>query len=108
MSDKFEEVKNQIVISVDDCRNVREYGKHFGVPIPEELEEALEKFINEQTFENQQDVKLEMCKWMLNSEHESFQDELWSEPKELAKEATFNLQFDKDVQDTLDQSKEDN
>ena len=105
MDNKHEEVKNQIVISADDCKNVREYGKHFGVPIPQELEEALEAFITDQTFENQQTVKLEMCKWMLTSEHESFGDKLWEEPKQLAEEATFNLQFDKDVQEALDQSK---
>ena len=103
-NNSHEEVKNQIVISADDCQNVREYGKHFGVPIPQALEDALDAFVEAQTFENQQSVKLEMCKWMLTSEHESFQDKLWEEPKQLAEEATFNLQFDKDVQDALDQS----
>ncbi len=106
MDDKHAEVKNQVVISVEDCKNVREYGKHFGVEIPEVLCEALDAFIAEQTFETQNAVKLQMCKWMLTNPHPSFKDKLWEEPQKLAEEATFSLQFDEDVKDALAQGGE--
>ena len=101
MEDKHTEATNQVVISVEDCKNVREYGKHFGVDIPEVLAKALDAFIAEPTFEHQNAVKLQMCKWTLTSPHPSFKDKLWEEPQKLAEEATFNLQFDEDVKEAL-------
>jgi len=106
MSDNHAEVKNQVVISVEDCKNVREYGKHFGVDISDALNKALDAFIADQTFENQNAVKLQMCKWMLTNPHPSFKDKLWEEPQKLAEEATFNLQFDEDVKEALTRDEE--
>lgn len=96
-----DEVQNKVTLSNEDCANIRKYCGHFGVPCSEGLESAIEKFCDENSFENQQEVKLELCKWMLESQHESFKDSLWDAPKEAAQEVVFDLQFDKDVKETL-------
>lgn len=101
MSNQTDEVKNKVTISNEDCANVIKYATHFNVPLTPELEAALNKFNADNSFENQLEIKLEMCKWMLSSNHESFQDSLWDAPKKAAESVVFNLQFDKDVKDVL-------
>jgi hypothetical protein len=101
MSEQTDEVKNKVTISNEDCANVIKYASHFKVPLSAELESALSKFTQNNSFENQLEIKLEMCKWMLSSNHESFQDSLWDAPKKAAESVVFNLQFDKDLKETL-------
>lgn len=101
MSEQTDEVKNKVTISNEDCANVIKYASHFKVPLSPELESALAKFTQNNSFENQLEIKLEMCKWMLSSNHESFQDSLWDAPKKAAESVVFNLQFDKDLKETL-------
>lgn len=96
-----DEVKNKVTISSDDCSNVRKYCSHFGVPSTDELEAALDKFSNNPSYENQLEVKLEICKWILSCDHESFKDSLWDAPKKAAEEVVFDLQFDKDLKEEL-------
>jgi len=101
MSNLADESKNKVTISNEDCANVIKYASHFNVPLTPELEAALTKFSADNSFENQLEIKLEMCKWMLSCDHESFQDSLWDAPKKAAESVVFNLQFDKDVKDVL-------
>lgn len=96
-----DEVTNKVTISNDDCANVRKYCGHFGVDSTDGLEAALENFQKDGSFENQLDVKLEICKWILSCEHESFKDSLWDAPKKAAEEVVFDLQFDKDLKEEL-------
>jgi len=101
-----DDVVNKIAISNDDCDNVRKYCGHFGVDSSEGLEAALAGFIKDNSFENQQEVKLEICKWILDSAHASFKDSLWDAPKKAAEEVVFDLQFDKDLKDTLSEKED--
>ena len=92
-----EEKKNKVTISNDDCDNVKKYCDHFGVPSSDGLNTALANFKEDNSFDNQLDIKLEICKWMLECKHESFTDSLWDAPKKSANEVVFDLQFDKDL-----------
>lgn len=104
MTQETGEVKNKVTISNEDCANVVKYAQHFKVPLSPELEAALNKFNADNSYENQLDIKLEMCKWMLTSNHESFQDSLWDAPKKAAESVVFNLQFDRDLKQVLSKS----
>lgn len=101
MSNQNDDVKNKVTISNEDCANVFKYASHFKVPLTSALEAALNKFSSDNSFENQLEVKLEMCKWMLSSDHESFTDSLWDAPKKAAESVVFDLQFDKDLKEEL-------
>lgn len=100
-NENLDEVENKVTISGDDCGNVNKYCGHFGVDSTPELEDALEKFSNDINFENQLDVKLEICKWILSCDHESFKDSLWDAPKKAAEKVVYDLQFERDLKDTL-------
>lgn len=99
MSDAEEQ--NKVTCSAEDAENVRQYSKHFNVPLTPELENALDQFEKEPTFKNQKEFKLQISKWMLECSHESFKDSLWDAPKKAAADAVFDLQFDKDVKEVL-------
>lgn len=108
MSQETDEVKNKVTISNEDCANVIKYASHFKVPLSPELEAALKRFADDNSYENQLDIKLEMCKWMLSSSHESFQDSLWDAPKKAAESVVFNLQFDRDLKQILTKTDDNN
>lgn len=99
MSDAEEQ--NKVTCSGEDSENVRQYSKHFNVPLTKELEDALAAFEKDPTFENQKEFKLQISKWLLDCPHESFKDSLWDAPKKAAEDAVFDLQFDKDVKEHL-------
>lgn len=100
------EVEKKIPVSEEDCENVKNYCANFGVEVSDSLQAAMDKFTADQTYENMIDFKLEICKWLIECEHESFQDSLWDHPKEAAKDIVFDLQFDKDVHEELSEDSE--
>ena len=99
MSAEEEDQTKKVACSAEDVVNVREYSTHFNVSLPDDLIKALDTFEKDQTFENQNEFKLQMALWMTTSEHESFKDSLWDAPKTASNDAIFDLQFDKDVKE---------
>lgn len=100
-----EEVQNKVTCSGEDSENVRQYSKHFNVALTPELTAALDTFEKDPTYDNQKEFKLQISKWMLDNDHESFQDGLWNAPKKAAEDAVYDLQFDKDVKEVLTEDK---
>lgn len=95
------EVERKVLISNEDIENVRNYGTHFGVDLNADLEASMKAFEANPTFENQQEFKLQICRWLTECPHESFKDKLWEHPKSAASDALFDLQFDKDLKEEL-------
>lgn len=93
--------EKKVVISQDDTKNVVEYFSHFNIQMPDYLKTAADQFDAEPTFANQQLFKLNLCKAMLESQHESFKDEMFDTVKENASKAMYDLQFDYDLRDEL-------
>lgn len=97
-----------IPVTSEDCDNVRNYSLHFGVAVTDELKKAMDIFEADQTsYIKMIDFKRELCKWLVECGHESFKDSLWEHPHEAAKDILYDLQFDKDVLDILEEKKED-
>jgi hypothetical protein len=95
------EVERKVLISNEDIENVRNYSLHFGVDMTEELEKSMKAFEAAPTYENMLEFKLQICHWLTTSSHESFKDKLWEHPKSAATDALFDLQFDKDLKEEL-------
>lgn len=95
------EEQNKVTCSAEDAENVRQYSKHFGVDLTPDLIAALDVFEKEPTYDNQKEFKLQISKWLLESNHGSFKDSLWDTPKKAATDAVYDLQFDKDVKEEL-------
>ncbi len=98
-------VEEKVVLSSEDIKNVNEYFKHFSIPMPNYLEESLNKFNESQTLENQKFLKLQICKVLIESQHESFRDQMFDTVKETANKARYDLQFEFDVKDELTHKK---
>jgi len=68
----------------EDCENVRNYSNVFDVEIPVSLENAMSTFENDVNETTINTLKLELCRWITTSQHESFQDDLWVSSKAAA------------------------
>ena len=102
MSDKTDgqatEQNKTVVISPEDCNAALDFWRHFNIPIPTHLQEALDLFAKDPSFDNQEKVKLEVCKAISTTPHEAFQDEMFKKITEECESMTFEMQFDKDFE----------
>ncbi len=99
MSDKTgQEKKKEVVISPEDCMAAIDFWKHFNIPIPNSLDVALAAFSSNPSIENQELVKLEVCKAISTTDHEAFKDEMFKRITEECESATFDMEFDKDFE----------
>ena len=92
----------KIVVTVDDCTNLRNYSKYFQVPFTEDFLNALSNFETEQTFSNQKEILRTFCEMVETHPHETFKDPLWDKPREVSGEILPELQFDKNVDKMLE------
>lgn len=89
--------EQNIVVTVDDCHNLKSYGEYFGINLSEGLVGALDSFVNEQSFVNQQHILREFCLWITENPHETFKDPLWEKPKSKANEFLPTLLLDHEI-----------
>ena len=97
----LEEVKKEVVITPDDCKAALEFWKWFKIPIPDALQGAMDDFSANPNIENQDKVKLEVCRAISETDHEAFKDEMFSKIVEECRGVTFDMQFDKDIENTF-------
>jgi hypothetical protein len=71
-----------------------------------ELKAAFEKFEKEPTFENQQEIKLQICRAIGYTEHDAFKDKMFKEIVEECRGVAYNLSFDKSLEATLDKEED--
>lgn len=92
------EKEKKVVISAEDCNAALDFWRHFNIPIPAELQGALDAFAADPTFQNQEKVKLEVCRAISTTDHEAFKDDMFSKIVEECEGVTFEMQFDKDFE----------
>jgi hypothetical protein len=98
----LQEVIKKVAINVEDCTGAAEFWKHFNVDMIPELKAAFEKFASDPSFENQQEIKLAVCKAIGYTEHEAFRDDMFKEIVEECKGVVYDLSFDKSLEATLE------
>jgi len=99
------EKENKVVISPEDCNAALDFWKHFQIPVPQSLQLAMDTFSKDPTFENQDKVKLEVCKAIAETDHEAFKDKMFQRIVEESSGITFDMQFDKDFEATVTEKK---
>jgi len=107
MSDQNEqkatnEVDQKVAISPEDCNAALDFWRHFNIPIPANLQAAMDVFAKDPTWQNQEVVKLEICKAISETDHQAFKDEMFNKIVEETAAVSFDLQFDQDLEKTLD------
>lgn len=99
------EKENKVVISPEDCNAALDFWRHFEIPISPALQAAFEAFAQEQSFENQNKIKLEISRSISETDHEAFKDEMFQRIVEECSGVTFDMQFDKDFEATVEEKK---
>ncbi len=99
------EAVKQVVVSPDDCRAALDFWTHFNIPVPTALENAVSEFAKAPTFDNQELVKLEVCRAIANTDHEAFKDEMFLKIVEECGGVTWEMLFDKDLEEALTEDK---
>lgn len=92
------EKEKKVVISPEDCNAALDFWRHFNIPIPSNLQTAFDTFAADASFENQERVKLEVCKAISETDHEAFKDEMFKKIVEECSGVSFEMQFDKDFE----------
>ena len=95
-----------VVISPEDCNAVLDFWHHFSIPVPEELQAAISAFAEDASLANQNSVRLEISKAIVNSDHEAFKEDMFQKIVEECAGVTFDMQFDKELEKTLTIDKE--
>lgn len=95
------EIEQKVVISADEVNSALDFWRHFNIPITEDLQKAFEDFQKEATFQNQQKIKLAITQAISTSTHEAFLDEMFSKIREECSDVAFQMQFDKDLEETV-------
>lgn len=95
------EVKKEVTITPEDVTAALDFWKHFKiVPLPG-LQEAAEAFCKDPNYENQEVLKLYLCKSITEQPHEAFQDPMFEKIKTECAGVVFDMQFDRDLESAL-------
>jgi hypothetical protein len=93
------------VIAFGDCQAAIDFFSHFEIPLPSDLNLALENFRSAETLENQEELKFQLCKAIATIDHEAFKDEMFEKIVAECKNVVYEMQFDKDLETTLTDDK---
>lgn len=103
--DVLMEKDTKVVISPEDCNAALDFWRHFDIPITDGLQLAMDTFAKDPVFENQEKIKLEVCKAIAGTDHEAFKDEMFQRIVEECGGVTFDMEFDKDFEATVTEKK---
>ena len=91
----------KVVISPEDCSAALDFWRHFNIPISAGLQTALDAFAANPSFENQEKVKFEVVQSIATTDHEAFKDDMFAKIVEECEGISFEMQFDKDLEDEV-------
>lgn len=83
-----------IVLSSKDISNIINYGKHYGVEIPSNLNNALTLLEKDHNEENEANLKIQLCLWLTTNSHFE-NDSLWARVVDQAKDFLENTDVSK-------------
>lgn len=92
------EQSKTVVISPEDCNAALDFYRQYKIPISVELQSALDAFTSDSSFDNQEKMKLEICRSISSTDHDAFKDEMFKKITEDCESFAFEMQFDKDFE----------
>jgi hypothetical protein len=109
MQNKTDDVEEVVVLKQNEDREIiSRFADYFKVAIPATLSSALDSFDANPTIFTQNEVKLEIAKWIAGTEEGQdpfWKDDMWKVVVEKCAEAKYELQFEHDVQEVLGEDK---
>jgi len=97
----LQEVTRRVVITPEDVAGAAEFWPQFEVPMSAELRTAFEKFAANPTLANQDELKLQITKAVSTTSHDAFNDEMFQEIVEECRGVTYDMSFDKTLEEQL-------
>ena len=95
------EKEKKIIVTAEDITNIRNFYTQFEIPISEDLEQAIRAFTGDGSFENQAAIRLALCKSIIGTKHEAFEDAMMKEARAEAEAIAYKAEFDKELEETL-------
>lgn len=110
MKDVLEEKKaREVVLNLDDIRNIRDFFNHFKIEIQPELDSAMQAWETKKdkvTIEDQDALKVGLCVSMLKSDHAMFKDSLFANIIKNSEKIVFESTFQKELETQLSKKPE--
>jgi hypothetical protein len=104
MSQGLEAKKQEVVLTLSDVQNIRDFFKHFKVEATPELEDVIARWEAKKgkvDIGDQHDFKVALCTAMMTSEHEMFKDSLFDAIRANSAKIVFDATFKKELENTL-------
>jgi len=101
------ENKNLVVITPEDVQECAKFFQFFEIPVPTELQSAIDGFIKEPTLANQQELKFQLSDIIMRSTHPVFQDEVFAQVKPENALANDELVFERQLEAQLGRADDD-
>lgn len=105
----------EMCIDLDDIKNIKDFFNHFSIPVPDKLNSAMAQFeqaLQEDTYINeliklQNNVRVQLCTTICETDVPLFKDQLFSEVIENAKNIAFISNFDDQLETLVSHQKGD-
>lgn len=95
------ENKNLVVITPEDVQECAKFFQFFEIPVPTELQSAIDNFCKDPTLMNQNELKFQLSDIIKNSTHPVFQDEVFAQVKPENALANDELVFERQLEAQL-------
>ena len=97
--------EQQVLITKEDIKNVKDFFSHFNIDIPSHLEAKLDDIANAESIsiEHQKHLKTAIARTIVESEHEIFKDALFEEVIPNCEKEWYHAQFDQDFKEAMTQ-----
>ena len=100
MTKSLEEKAQEVVLTVSDIQNIRDFFVHFKIAITPELDEAMtrwEKKKDKVEIGDQNDFKAALCGALMTSDHAMFKDQLFETILANSAKIVYEVTFQKEL-----------
>jgi hypothetical protein len=98
---ELKEVAQTVSISAEDLKHIRDFFTHFNIKMPATLSTALDAFAAEQSYENQDRIRIELAATMYEVDHPIFKDELFKSVIENSSRILYDARFGRQLEGEL-------
>ena len=93
--------ERMIPVTPEDAAGALDFWHHFNIPIPPAMQAAFDNFMKNPTYENVQELKLQVTTAIATSDHEQFKDEIFSKIYKDCAAVSYDMAFEKQMRETL-------
>ena len=105
MSSKEE--KKNVTAGPDDVNSIRTFVKHFNLVMPDRLENALQAFEKDMTYENQLSVRKALAEFVVTDASGLLNDKMFAPLYSESKKTQYYTSFEENLSELLEDEKKD-